>query len=228
MKIPYRVTSGMAAAATVVLPIVSAFLPPRPSRPLPQASDGAVAWDPCTTWVQYAPMYRLVLLVCLAAFTVFMVQGLRNRPGPRWLAIAGVPALAAAIMSDWWQMSADCYSAGSVKLLFLWAGIVSLMFLHHSVQPRATGHDEQGSVRRSWSALLACRGIFRVLAFLPIAWSVLNVFRDVRHGDNATFVPTAIVAIQHCIAWTTSGLFLLGASLVFYLLVVRLRSATRV
>jgi len=172
-------------------------------------------------------MYRLVVLVCIAAFTVFMVQGLRNRPGPRWLAIAGVPALAAAIMSDWWQISAGCYSTGGVAFLFLWAGIVSLMFLHQAVQPRATAHDEQSSLGRSWSALLACRGIFRTLAFLPIAWSVLNEFRDIRRGDSGTFAQTAIVAIQHSIAWTTFGLFLLGAALGFYLLIVRLGSTAK-
>jgi hypothetical protein len=106
MKIPYRITSWMAAVATVVLPVLSNFLPPQPPKHFPQAPDGAVGWDPCTVWVHYAPMYRLVVLVCFVAFTVFVVQGFWNRPGLRWLAIAGVPALAAAIMSDWWRISA--------------------------------------------------------------------------------------------------------------------------
>lgn len=227
MKVPYRVTSGTAAAATIVLPVVSRYLPLRPARPLPQAPDGSIVWDPCTAWVQYAPMYRLVLLVCIAAFTVFVVQGLRNRPGPRWLAIAGVPALAAAIMSDWWRISAGCYSTGGVAFVFLWAGIVSLMFFHHAVQPRATSPDELNSRLCSRSLALASRGIFRTLACLPIAWSILNGFRDVRRGDSGTFAQTAIVAIQHIIVWATVFLSLMAIAISFYWFVSRLRGATR-
>jgi hypothetical protein len=226
MKIPYRVTSGMAAVATVVLPVASNFLPPRPPRHLPPAPAGAIAWDPCTAWVQYAPMYRLVVLVCFAALTVVLVQGFRNRPGPRWLAIAGVPALAAAIMSDWWRISAGCYSSGGVTLLFIWAGIVNLMFLHHAVQPRTALSELSGGRARRWPALV-WHSIFQALVFLPIAWSILNGFRDWRHGDGTTFAQAVIIAIQHCIAWAMIFLFFLAIGICFYWFVSRLRGATR-
>jgi hypothetical protein len=173
-------------------------------------------------------MYRLVVLVCFAAFVLFTVQGLRNRPGPRWLAIAGLPALAATIMSDWWRISAGCYSAGSVKLLFVWAAIVSLMFLHQAVQPRPRSLDGISPASKGFSWALACRGIFQVLVFLPIAWSILNEFRDNRHVDNTTAAQAAIIAIQNSLGWATFVLFLLGAAVGFYGRIIRLRSATRV
>ena len=113
MRIPYRLTSG-AALGALALPIVVAFLPRAPH---------AVGWDLCSTIDdQFEMMPKLVTLVWLGAYIVFIVHGLRNRSGPRWLAIAGVLALFLSIESHWWRIS-NCSSSGSVAILFLCAGI---------------------------------------------------------------------------------------------------------
>ena len=49
MKIPYRVTSGIAAAVTVILAVVSNFLPPRSPRRHAETLGGGVGWDPLLT-----------------------------------------------------------------------------------------------------------------------------------------------------------------------------------
>ena len=84
------------------------------------------------------------------------------------------------------------------------------------------------AAQKNWSAGLACRCIFRILVFLPIAWSVLNGFRGFRRGHDATFAQTAIVSVQHCLAGATLVLFLVGASLGVYVLVIRARRAAGV
>jgi hypothetical protein len=128
MRISYRFTSG-AAVVAMALVMSEAFLPPAPLRPRPVSLEpGAVSWDPCSIWEQLHPMYRLAAFVSFGAFVVLAYQGIRNRSGPRWLAIAGVPALALWIDSDWWRISAGCYSSRSATVLFAWAATVSLMF----------------------------------------------------------------------------------------------------
>src|ERR1035441_5867865 len=102
MQIPYRLTSG-AALAALALPIVSAFLPgstPR-LRPVP-LQDGSIGWDPCFLWVQLHPMAKLVALVWLAAYVMFTLWGIRNRSGPRWLAVAGILAPSLWVQSQLW------------------------------------------------------------------------------------------------------------------------------
>ena len=79
-QIPYRLTSGAALGALALL-----FVP----------SPRAVGWgNACGNMDDQFDMTRkLVMLVWLGAYVVFVRQGLRNRSGPKWLAIAGVLAL---------------------------------------------------------------------------------------------------------------------------------------
>ena len=86
-------------------------------------------------WVQQTATERLGIFVCLGAFVLFAVQGLRNRSGPRWLAIAGLPGLLFAILSDWWRISAGCYDAVSLTLSSFWVVATGAMFFHHAAQP---------------------------------------------------------------------------------------------
>ena len=220
MKIPYRLTSS-AALGALALSIVASFLPRAPR---------AAGFDLCSTLDdQFETMPKLVALVWLGAYVVFTVQGLRNRSGPRWLAIAGVPALFLSIESHWWRTS-NCSSSGSVAILFLWAGIVSLMFLHHAVQPQTTflvgrspeplsGSHPASPIRLAW------RGVLPALAFMPIAWSALKAFRD--FGWEPNLAQEAIATVQDCISWATFALFLLAAALLLTLLINRLRSSMR-
>jgi len=189
-----------------------------------------VGWDPCSAVDdQWETMPKLVTLVWLGAATVFTIQGLRNRSGPRWLAIAGVLALFSSIKRDW-RISAGCYSSGSVAMFFLWAGIVGLMFLHHAVQSHVTfpaGHSP-GSLREAHPGSLLRRawsGVLPALAFMPIAWSAINTFRDL--GPQPNRVQGAIAMVQDCISRATFALFLIAAALLVTMFIVRLRSLMR-
>ena len=134
MKISYRITSG-AVLGALALPIASRFLP-QPSGLDPIYTG----WEPCTVWVDYGPLFKFVLFLCLAGIVVFTIRGLRNRPGPRWLGIACVPALLLAILSESLRIThaSGCYSKARLICWFTWLGVVMIMFLHHAVQPHTT------------------------------------------------------------------------------------------
>ncbi len=208
MRIPYRVTSGI-ALGTLLLDIASGFLPVAPRRHVPASVEGAVAWDPCWAWEQRAAMANLLGLLCFGALFFFVVQGLRNRPGPRWFAIIGVPALALQVASDWWRIKAGCYSTPNLVGLFTWVGAAELMFLHHAVQTRTPLQD-----RRLRTAL--CRSVIPAFLWTPVAWSLVNWFGALTPGHK----PPLIGIVQHYISWTAVILFPLAAA-------VGLRVATR-
>jgi hypothetical protein len=212
MKISYRLTSG-AALGALALPMVSAFLPSPPPRHLPMpVGTGEVGFDLCHVWVQLDPMCKLLVWVWFGAYVVFAVQGLRNRSGPRWLAIAGLPALFLWIQSDWWRISAGCYSTGSVILMFVWAGTVSLMFLHHAIaRPANQDSGSPGSPAPARRFALARGAVLPALTFMPIAWNTLSLFRTFR--DEQDRLQGAIAAVQLCISWTTVALAMIAAAL---------------
>ncbi len=220
MKISYRLTSGVALSALALLMVVASL-----SR-----APRATGWDPCSDVDdQFDTMPKLVKLVWLGAYVVFTVRGLRKRSGPRWLAIAGVLALFLSIQSDW-RISAGCYSSRSVAIFFLWAGIVSFMFLHHAVQPQTTFLVGRGLGSFSGShpanlLRLAWRGVLPALAFMPITWSALNTFRGL--GWEPNLAQEAIATVQNCISWATFALFLIAAALLLTLLLIQLRSSMR-
>ena len=131
MKISYRATSGAALGAFGLLFVPSAWLPvPSPLRPEGWAYVCGHIDD------QWNTTPKLLFLVWFVAYAVFVRQGLRNRSGPRWLAIAGVLALVFSIKSQSLRISGACGSTAETVKVFLWAGIVSLMFLHHGFRPR--------------------------------------------------------------------------------------------
>ncbi len=229
MAISYRITSG-AALASLSLPILEMFLPPAPLRPRPvPPSGGAVGWDPCTLWVQLDPMYKLIALVWFGSYVVFTFQGLRNKSGPRWLGVAGILALFLWIQSDWWRVSAGCVSDRSLTILLLWAGIVSLMFIHHVIQRPAGDLTERRDVLASGvpgRVSSINRTVVRVLAFLPIGWSALNAIRP--FDREPTLNERAIDLVQHCISWGTLALVLVATALSLVAIMIRLRASTRV
>jgi hypothetical protein len=166
-------------------------------------------------------MAKLVAVVWSAAYVMFTVWGMRNRSGPRWFAVAGVLALGLWIQSDWWRIAAGCYSNRSLTSLFLWAGVVNLMFLHHLAQRHSedsvaahplspTGPEEGRPLKAANLVAL------RALVFTPIAWSGLNALRTFRR--EPTLTERAIVMAQHCLSWAALVLFLCAAILTSFVL----------
>ena len=200
MKIPYRVTSGI-ALGTLLLLIASEFLPAAPRRHVPASLAGAVGWDPCSMWEQRAAMANLLGVLCFGAFLFFVVQGLRNRPGPRWFAIIGVFALVLQTASDRWRIKAGCYSTPSVVGLFTWVGAVELMFLHHAVQTRTRLQD-----RHLRTAVY--RSVVPAFLWTPVAWSLVDSLRALPPDHD----PPMIGTVQHYISWAALILFPLAAA----------------
>lgn len=134
-NVPYRLTSSVSLALFALYAAASSIPPPpRPAAgPLP---EGVVSFDLCSMWVQTGPGTSLAAFVAVAAMAMVTIQGLRNRPGPRWLAVAGVPSLLLLLLEDWWRIRAGCYSVPSVAVLMAWLLSSELMLLHHAVQPR--------------------------------------------------------------------------------------------
>jgi hypothetical protein len=222
MRISYRITSA-AALAALGLPTVNDLLPPAPPGPrLVPPAGGGLGWDPCTLWPQLGPMYKLTATVWLVAYVVFVIQGLRNRSGRRWFAVAGALALVLWAQSDWWRVSAGCYGSRRLAAFFVWAGVVILMFVHHVIR---RPHEVYSPGSPSSSALLlapplalACKCIWPALTFMPIAWSILNAFRPFNREPD--FTERAIIAIQRCISWGTIGLALISVALCFGLFII--------
>jgi hypothetical protein len=208
MKIPYRVTSGI-ALGTLLLDIAWEFLAMAPQRHIPASVDGAMGWDPCSLWVQQPAMAKLLAVLCFGVYLFFVVQGSRNRPGPRWFAIIGVPAFVLLIASDWWRISAGCYSTPNLVGLFTWVGAAELMLLHHAVRPRTQLQDR--SLRTA-----IYRNVVPAFLWTPVAWSLVNWLRVLTPDRD----PPLIGAVEHCISW--------GALILFPLAVaVGLRAATK-
>lgn len=212
MRIPYKLTSGI-ALATSSLAVVSEFLPPPPRKPVAPSVDGAVGWDPCMVWVQYGPMERLTVLVGFGAFLLFTARGLRNRPGPRWMAIVGVLTVLVAVASDWWRVAAGCYSTASLMCSFTAFSAVAIMFLHHALQPRPEDHIRLQN-RRFRS--LAYRGILPASMSIPVAWAGLNVFKAL---DHPQLEHTVVDALQRSLSWAEVVLFPFAAAVGFRRLV---------
>jgi len=136
MRVPYRLTSG-AALSALALTLVASFVPRAPR---------AAGFDPCSIIDdQWNMMPKLPTLVWLGAYVLFSVQGLRNRSGPRWLAIAG---LLAGVLSSLVEVSKHirfgCYTKDGLVLSLMWFGFAMIMFLHHAVRPRKRGAAQDG------------------------------------------------------------------------------------
>jgi len=121
----YRITSLAALAATALL-CLSGLLP-GPRRP--------VSFDPCMLWVQVPFLVKLATALLFYAFLVFLLQGIRNRPGPRWLAVVGLCSLLVLAHDRlwWWQ---SCSTPSHIAIDCLWGAAMSTMLLHHALQPR--------------------------------------------------------------------------------------------
>jgi len=217
-RIPYRLTSGV-ALSSFSLAIVTLFLPPPPPKYLPPSVNDEVAWDPCSVWVQIGAMERAALWICFAAFLLFTIRGLRNRPGPRWFAIVGFVALVEGIVDDWWRIAGGCYSRTSLICSFTWFSALGLMFLHHSIQRK---HSSDPVSRRAgfWGKVQG--GILPVFVSLPVACTALDQVRfRAYHRNHPTIAYTALTNATRWLGWTEIVLLPVVAALGLYWLSAR-------
>lgn len=128
MKIGYRVSSGAVLVAFAADFVVGTWFhgtpPPR-----------ATGFDPCHLWVQMGVMEKLSPLVCFVSSVVLLVQGLRNRPAPRWLAVSGLVALPVSVWLSLWRVM-PCYGGPAKTSFFLCIVALIWMHLHHLLQRR--------------------------------------------------------------------------------------------
>ena len=109
MKIGYRVTSAAALVGFILFVATDLRLLKLPDTAPVQGAiktptAGSVAWDPCTVWEQIPLTVKVSALFYIGAFAVFVVQGLRNRPGARPLAVAGLITLMVVANHDRWRV----------------------------------------------------------------------------------------------------------------------------
>jgi hypothetical protein len=225
-RIPYRTTSGAALGTSLVLTVWT-WLPKSPPALPKHPGPGEWQFDLCTLSGQIGAIDRLAVSAGLVAFLVFLIQGLRNRTGPRPLALAGIAAIPWAVLGDWWRIRAGCYSLGGMICAFIWLGSVGLMFLHHAVQPhrKATAEYEQLSRfgRRCYDVL------FPAFFAMTVVWAVLNQLRVMTY-DGATVgaVNSAILVAQEYVKWAWFVLAPIAGGVALHWMVVRLRRIVRV
>jgi hypothetical protein len=73
------------------------------------AEPGVVQFNVCTMWEQIPATVRLSTIVSFVTTFVLLVQGLRNRSVPRWLAALCLVAPFPSINHDYWQRQ-ECYT----------------------------------------------------------------------------------------------------------------------
>jgi hypothetical protein len=192
MKIPYRITSGVVLGAYLLYVVLGL---------LRSLHDTLLL-------VSYGPMHNLTILVSSGAFLVFMVQGLRNRSGPRWLAIAGVLSLALQFEDEW------PIGAGGAGLMFcILYGSIAAMLLHHAVRP--WGEDRKWPKTNRFVAL-AYGGVISAFVLMMAVWFVIRhivLLTRAYDSENATI----LMSIVNCgFGWPAYGLFFFAVFLTVY------------
>jgi hypothetical protein len=114
-------------------------------------------------------MHNLVVIVSFSAFLTCLVQGLRSRPAPRWLAIAALLSIIVVVEDAWWQLG--CGGAGARVLMGCWYLIVALMFLHHSLQ---AGSQLRQWIPRSRFGAILCRSAAPAFVGVLLRWCVFR------------------------------------------------------
>jgi hypothetical protein len=98
----------------------SGFLPSRPDAISSSGVSGELEIDFCGAWEQMPAVERGSALVWLPSFVVLIVQGLRNRAVPRWLASVGLICFFVMLRYQWWNLQ-HCHSGPSIALSLVWA-----------------------------------------------------------------------------------------------------------
>ena len=83
-------------------------------------------------WEQLPQSVRLGSLACLG-LPIVLVQGLRNRAAPLWLATAALVGFVITAHHWLWRVQ-TCYSTAGVTAFWIESAAICLMCLHHIVQ----------------------------------------------------------------------------------------------
>jgi hypothetical protein len=214
----YRITSSFFLVGLALMVVSAAFLG-SPQVAVPEQS-GEVSWDPCQMIVEYGPMHNLMSLVSFGALVVLTVQGLRNRPAHRWLAIAGVLGLI-LVLQDNEQLG--CYTRPRRILASVWLGSIALLFLIHVFQPRT----RDGAPSRNGWARLACQTVIALFLFLMGAWFTFYQVATILSDKDPNLVTGLVSSAQHKISWPAHLLFLLAVAASIYECITPTGSSTQ-
>jgi hypothetical protein len=196
------VTSGIVLCAILVA-IISSFVPqPPPGGTQGVVEPGVARWDPCSLRVEYGSMHRLVLLVAFGTVGVFTVQGLRNRSGPRWLAIVGLLSLVLGVEEDWWEL--PCYRTASLASLFACLGAAGVMLLHHTACP-ARENRIFLEVLQLWRQPGWC--VLLIFVSILVIWFIAYQAALLVPRHKVELAQTIINTIQRDIGWLEMTLF---------------------
>lgn len=135
MKVSYRVTSSV-FVISYVLVIASQLLVNglRGHESATVDEVGVAQFDPCTMWEQMPATVVLSSIVWFVSFVILLVQGLRNRSAPRWLAITCLVALGPTVNHNLsWRLQ-HCYTKVGRVGFWICVSAVGLMCLHQILQ----------------------------------------------------------------------------------------------
>lgn len=133
MRISYRAVSSVVVSILVLL-LTMEFLLDKLRVPATTVGEtGIVQFDTCVMWEQIPASVRLSTFVWCGSFLVLLIQGLRNRSAPWWLAVMCLVALGSMLSHDYWRLQ-HCYTKLGIAGFWIWTSAVSLMCLHQILQ----------------------------------------------------------------------------------------------
>jgi hypothetical protein len=137
MRISYRLTAIAFLIVYVAPPIATSFFPSPPTPPAAStpSDPGTVTWDPCILWEQIPTLVRLSTVTLFISFLTVLIQGLRNRPAPRWAPILALLTLGPAINHQLWRVHA-CYSNVQTATFWISNSAIALLCIHHLLPRR--------------------------------------------------------------------------------------------
>src|SRR5215471_14322303 len=133
MRIGYRLTSLTYVILYVTHIVVSSLLSSRasPGRTVPDA-PGVAEWDPCYMWEQIPALIRVSTLIFLFSFLTVLIQGFRNRPAARWVALLAVAGLVPTVQHSLWRVRL-CYSNFNKVGFWIELTAIGLVCIHHII-----------------------------------------------------------------------------------------------
>lgn len=134
MRFSYRMTSALFIAAYVIF-VASGLLFNPSLKPAIQTNLDVNVFqlDLCTMWEQVPAALRISTLLCFGSLLVLLIQGMRNRSVPRWLAIACLITLIPTVNHELWRVQ-QCYTTLSKVGFWVCISATVLMCFHQMFQ----------------------------------------------------------------------------------------------
>jgi uncharacterized membrane protein YhaH (DUF805 family) len=133
MRISYRVVSAVVLATFLSLYVIGLLFDKALVPAAKVAEPGVVQFNVCNMWEQIPATVRLSTIVSFVTTLILLVQGLRNRSVPRWLAALCLVAPFPSINHEYWQRQ-ECYTKFGATLFWICVFAVGLMCLHQIFQ----------------------------------------------------------------------------------------------